>query len=268
MRRRRITLVEVFVISGVAVALVGIIYVIGSSRRHHSSGSANRPWCMSNLRQIGLATILYANDNDNSLPWLDAAAGEPVRMFTGALGPRLPNDVTAAWLLPFQTQELSMERAVCPSTDQPAWDDPDVPATLLTNWPGPQYLSYSFQNPYPAASADGWRWDATLGSDDPLAADQAPRTLAAVTYQSSTAEMKGANSPNHNRNGQNVMYADGHVDFEATPFMGVRDDFIYAGRREPASEDEADFYTLPPGSPWNKPADRFDTVMPPLMHRR
>ena len=35
------------------------------------------------------------------------------------------------------------------------------------------------------------------------------------------------NSPNHAQAGQEVLYADGHVDFESTPFCGYETDNIF-----------------------------------------
>jgi prepilin-type processing-associated H-X9-DG protein len=40
------------------------------------------------------------------------------------------------------------------------------------------------------------------------------------------ARAKG-NSNNHDKAGQNVLYADGHVSFQPTPFCGLGNDNIY-----------------------------------------
>jgi prepilin-type processing-associated H-X9-DG protein len=39
--------------------------------------------------------------------------------------------------------------------------------------------------------------------------------------------MKQANSNNHEDDGQNVLYGDGHVEFQKNPFVGVQRDNIY-----------------------------------------
>jgi prepilin-type processing-associated H-X9-DG protein len=38
------------------------------------------------------------------------------------------------------------------------------------------------------------------------------------------------NSPNHDFEGQNILFADGSVDFRATPLSGVDQDHIYRTR--------------------------------------
>ena len=43
-----------------------------------------------------------------------------------------------------------------------------------------------------------------------------------------TRAMQNANSRNHEGDGQNVLYADGHVEFASSPFVGVGGDNIYA----------------------------------------
>jgi prepilin-type processing-associated H-X9-DG protein len=40
--------------------------------------------------------------------------------------------------------------------------------------------------------------------------------------------MKQANSRNHDRDGQNILYGDGHVAWESNPFVGVNRDNIYS----------------------------------------
>jgi len=48
-----------------------------------------------------------------------------------------------------------------------------------------------------------------------------------VTTISNAKQMKGGNSINHERDGQNILFGDGHVSFEQNPFVGVGRDNIY-----------------------------------------
>ena len=71
----------------------------------------------------------------------------------------------------------------------------------------------------------------------PSAADLNPGTSPTATDNvfkptatSSAVEMKLANSNNHDKDGQNVLYGDGHVEFQSNPFCGVQRDNIFARR--------------------------------------
>jgi prepilin-type processing-associated H-X9-DG protein len=44
---------------------------------------------------------------------------------------------------------------------------------------------------------------------------------------SSSRDMQQANSSNHAGNGENVLFGDGHVDFNLNPFCGVKRDNVY-----------------------------------------
>ena len=99
------------------------------------------------------------------------------------------------------------------------------PRPQVSNFPGGRYLTYSYINPYPTAEVakSGFRLNYTLTSDFAIAADinaGAP-AMVSVTPSSSRKQMVPANSPNHNGDGQNVLYADGHVEFQNTPFCGM-----------------------------------------------
>ena len=112
---------------------------------------------------------------------------------------------------------------------------------------GSSNLSYSIQNPYPRyeAARNGFQWSASLSSDYPIAADVSPNDADAVHvragedktgtaivggFNSASAEVyqRMLNSANHRalmngKQGQNVLYADGHVDFTQTTWVGPKD---------------------------------------------
>ena len=48
-----------------------------------------------------------------------------------------------------------------------------------------------------------------------------------VTNTSSSQQMKQGNSNNHDEDCQNVLYGDGHVEFQQNPFVGVQRDHIF-----------------------------------------
>src|SRR5205085_4368105 len=87
-------------------------------------------------------------------------------------------------------------------------------------------LSYSYQVPCPSANAraSGFKFNNTLGSDFAIVSDLNPggEAVTKIAPTATKAEIKPANSRNHQGDGQNVLYADGHVDFLQSPFAGVQ----------------------------------------------
>src|SRR6185437_16900943 len=89
-------------------------------------------------------------------------------------------------------------------------------------------LSYSYQNPYPSTDAvsNGFIFNDSMSADFALMSDINPGTIgSAMTAQGagnkgpvtvnltdSGSLQRAANSVNHQNDGQNVLYADGHVD--------------------------------------------------------
>jgi prepilin-type processing-associated H-X9-DG protein len=171
-----------------------------------------------------------------------STAGDPF----AAGGPQ-PNDVTAALFLLARTQSLAANSFVCPSAGNTPWDFGGKNATACANFPGEEVLSYSLANPYPNQEAvkDGYKWSVSIGSDFPLVADMNPGSggeydAAAPQLMSPAVELKKGNSRNHQGEGQNVLYVDGHVEFQATAFCGVKRDNIFtvaggAGGNPPTS---------------------------------
>jgi prepilin-type processing-associated H-X9-DG protein len=231
--------------------------------------------CASNLRQIGQALLLYSNENRGAFPRTFAARADEDRKPTwgtpyegnekgvketaenaqadpfDAKNPHAvaPNDVTAAFFLLVRTQDITSEVYICPSTGQEKWDYGGGRRAALqwSNWSGNKaladHLSYSYQNPYPNVKAigSGFKLNNAISAEFAVVADMNPGVdaLLKLTVDSPATEMQKGNSINHNREGQNVLFGDGHVAFWRTPFVGQRRDNIYTcGNSGDAAKDK------------------------------
>jgi prepilin-type processing-associated H-X9-DG protein len=249
--------------------------------------TANRAKCQSNLHQIGLAILLYQNDNLQLMPrTVTDTTGNPKPVWgtpyqgNKDLGPidntepfgegkakPAPNDVTSALFLLMRNEQLTSQVFICPSTKLAPWDFGRSAHVQQdwTNWQGNDglaaHLSYSYQNPYPSntAIANGFQLknpDATFA----VAADMNPGgdAVTKVTLRSPMKDLQAANSLNHKGNGQNVLYGDGHAEYMSTPFCGTQHDNIYT-----ASGPELDDPNRKQVAVVASPSDATDSILLP-----
>jgi len=209
--------------------------------------------CAANLKQIGNGLMLYANENRGAFPrthWVD---GAPVVITNDGAADRDPfklppagnkiNNIPQAMFLLIRQEDLTPAVFVCPSGTAETDKMADLPATSRSNFTGDdkpgggvsRNVAYSFLNVYPSNTAltpklselmTAYHSDFAVAADiAPLARDN-PAWADIKVGVTRSAIIKG-NSKNHDSDGQNVLYADGHADFQQTPLCGANNDNIF-----------------------------------------
>jgi prepilin-type N-terminal cleavage/methylation domain-containing protein/prepilin-type processing-associated H-X9-DG protein len=254
--RRAFTLIELLVVMAIITILLGILLPAIEHVRHQ--GYIDK--CASNLRNIGQAMVMYANENHGSFPRTIYVPGSPMVFGTNpaatdpfqAGGP-VANDVTAAIFLLMRAEKIPPVFLICPYDDVFEYQADNAEIDNRSNFTDQKInLGYSFADPYPdAASVNaGYKWTASVSADFAIASDKNPGTDAPrddvinISVTSAQSAMEKGNSGNHEKDGQNVLFGDGHVSWEQTPFCGVNGDNIFTNQNNnltgaPATKDDS-----------------------------
>lgn len=212
-----------------AIGLLVLAIVPGS--RRIAQDARGRAECANNLRQIGQALFYYQQDQ-SGFPRGTFEPDAPLVAFSGSPPGAIPaaNDTSVPFWLLVKNSGLDARSLVCLQAAADGLAERRVlppEATAWSNFPNRLWMTYSIANPYvmdvPVMGNQRRR-------DTVIAADINPggQDVQNVTLTSDLALLSKVNSPNHRREGQNVLFADGTVSFEGRPFVGPDNDNIYA----------------------------------------
>jgi prepilin-type N-terminal cleavage/methylation domain-containing protein/prepilin-type processing-associated H-X9-DG protein len=261
MERKAFTLVELLVVIAIIALLMGILMPALSRVRQ----IAFRLVCGTNLSGIGKAMLIYANDYDNELPraggptsvWGGPIAWDAENRFQAfGLGSDSSGgqaSITSCFYLLVKYAEVTPKSFICKGDAGvtefkladylqrnaaceeliDAWDfgggttrgqQPSYHCSYSYHQPFGMYALTTASEPAMAVAADRNPWinspaaeAKTWGGYRP---DMAP-------WNGTTDEARYGNAIAHQEDGQNVLFLDGHVNFEDRAYCGVEEDNIY-----------------------------------------
>jgi prepilin-type N-terminal cleavage/methylation domain-containing protein/prepilin-type processing-associated H-X9-DG protein len=180
--RHAFTLVELLVVIGIIAVLISILLpVLGRVRE-----SGNRTKCLSNLRELGIAMRQYASTHNDRLP-----NGNPAGFFSPS------GEDLSEVLVEFASRSVKLPKLFhCPSDVQP---EPNKIDNAYPDTENSARMSYEFFSLW---------WDSADG----------PRLvklkMAPLAWDFNGGDPVRSASQNHGTEGGNVVYADGHADWQ------------------------------------------------------
>jgi hypothetical protein len=260
-----------------------------------STGSRNvgitaEAHCAANLRGIAQSMAVYANDNSDMFPAVTAApyftvlnnasgtatalsATDAINNYFRPPFPQAGSPQACLWIMVLNNQ-IATKSLICKT------DSRVSSAALLQDGPGGtsgryfdnfqdgHQLSYSIAYPWKSDGTVGAWWKYTDDASLPLLSDMAPEQGTGTPPRNliSSPLTKDANSLNHKGDGQNVAFADAHVDFTRLPNVGHGDDNIFTTSGSPSRGPAATGGLPASKSPQTLTATAppFDIVMLPI----
>ncbi len=285
MKKKGFTLIELLVVIAIIAMLLAILMpALGKVKK-----IAMRVVCGTNLKGLGTAQMVYANDYDSEYTvqgrggahtWGDFTANwqDPAKLWSTA------GNITvgASLYMLVREADVNPKSFVCPSGGERVYDGKNpnnLDLTQIWDFASPTYptagvngaancVSYSYHQPYaagqtnPAPASTGskgkYSADGSRSASFAVMADKNPwfdaklttgGVIDAKTYLSKVFKLGNnlategnidnglekytiqiANAQPHDRDGQNILFGDGHSSYENRPDVGIKNDNVYVMR--------------------------------------
>jgi len=214
--KKGFTLIELLVVIAIIAILAAMLLPVLSRAREN----ARRGVCMSNLKQIGLALKMYAQDYDEFFPYVSATVantlpgavnGETGHAFCLLLGRVRDTNDTYPYTKPCPNYLKNTEMLVCPSSNDTKYtvDPEDVTQTF-----SPTFTRSAGNCSY----AYAWGLDEKVLPESVLVADKVYNEGDHAVW-SWSIQVTDAND-NHGKDGINVLYVGGNVAWVAANTTG------------------------------------------------
>jgi hypothetical protein len=225
---------------GIATAVLGVVlFALFVPCMCYPREMSNRSVCAANLRGLMQSLVIYSADNGDHYPMMSPAG------YGLATAPRGAPSVTRNFWYLVQIGAVAPKQFLCKSDSAPTVAASDT----FENFNDGKVLSdlsysYSFGYPWtaaprtrpdgkviPAGSIVEW-WTNSMDAGIPLIADMAPLAgTGSPPARPGDGRTNWANSFNHQRDGQNVVFGDAHAEFARRVNVGDKNDNIYAGSK-------------------------------------
>lgn len=217
----------------VPLLVFGFLYYRESDRRIS---------CARNLNVLIKSLNIYSGYNNDSFPIVQfspysaslnnptgTAIGDQASVYACYRGSGSANQAgsppACLWLLVVGNM-LKSEWFICPS--DPAASGPaattDASGRWYSNFQSGSQLSYSIGYPWTGDGKVNWHWRSTVDQALPVLSDIAPLngtgTPKRVTNGPENAPPNTLNSANHYGDGQNVAFADSHLEWHGSAYVG------------------------------------------------
>jgi prepilin-type processing-associated H-X9-DG protein len=261
-KRKGLTLMELIVTIIVGLLIIAIILPPQGKVKKIS----HRVVCATNLKGLGTAMVVYANDYDDAYAQLPGTGPWSKRLGfdydnstpdfdEGGAEEKTSRTITASLYLLVREADVSPKSFICPENYYRKWYQPSKPKNyteftgenskdldLVELWdfgPNPHdHVSYAYHNPYGKFPANGKRsaafammadmnpWMKKGNFLEPGPPNQPPQLLT-ISDDINREQFKSSNAYHHGYEGQNILFGDGHASFERQPNVGVKNDNIY-----------------------------------------